>query len=57
MGCSACGGRKNGQATQYEITYRDGSPSEVVPDLTTVRRKLAVSPQGGTYKLVPKAAA
>lgn len=55
MACGSCSGRKAGAPTEYEITYRDGLPKEVVKTLGEVRMKLAMSGKGGTYRIVPKA--
>jgi hypothetical protein len=54
MACGSCGARKAGAPTEYEITYKDGSPREVVKTIGEVRVKLAMSSKGGTYRMVPK---
>ncbi|MHA4774755.1 hypothetical protein L1085_009655 [Streptomyces sp. MSC1_001] len=56
MGCN-CGGKKT--VTDYQVTLRhDGSTQTVTSEgggLAAVRQLLAKSPQGGTYKAVPRA--
>lgn len=53
---SCCGGAK--AVTDYEITFRDGSPNRTVTaeegGLVTVRQLLARSAKGGTFKAVPR---
>lgn len=59
MACGSCGSRKSGTANagmEYLITYRDGT-TDTAPDLASVRRKLALSDQGGQYRLVTKKSA
>ncbi|MFD3535234.1 hypothetical protein [Streptomyces sp. NPDC058664] len=55
MGCG-CGGKK--AATDYQVTLRhDGSTQTITNEdggLVKVRQVLAKSPQGGTYKAVPR---
>lgn len=56
MACGSCGGRASRGVQEYLITYKDGS-TERVSDMVTVRQKLALSPNGGNYRLVAKGAA
>ena len=54
MGCN-CGGSKT--VNDYQVTLRGGGTQTVTAEeggLVAVRQLLAKSPQGGTYKAVPR---
>ena len=51
MGC-ACGGKK--QNVDYEVTFKDGSPTVVVDSMAKVRIALAQSSRGGSFKIIQK---
>lgn len=56
MGCG-CGGKRT--PIDYQITFREGGTKTVTQEqggLAAVRQLLAKSPQGGTYKAVPRKA-
>lgn len=55
MACGGCGNRAARGTQEYLITYKNGD-TERVSDMVTVRQKLALSPNGGNYRLVAKAA-
>jgi len=55
MACGACGSKRQANS-EYEITFRDGSPSRRVATMSEARVLLSQSKQGGTYKMVPKLA-
>lgn len=53
MACGSCRGKK--QNVDYEVTFRHDGSKVTLGSLSEVRFALAKSPQGGTYKAVPKA--